>query len=155
MMNKKATLLFISPIFPTQFKAVVNAFAPTHQIVAACHKHNTKQIKGALDNVSVLHELPFGGIENNLVVFGNAIIQLLAMLKQTNVTPDVVFVQASFGFEMLLGLLPPSIPVIGYFELWYPESITLAVDGDVRRTLSAVHTNAIQTTLADRSECKT
>lgn len=114
----KKTLLFICPIFPTQFKAVVNAFAPTHKIMAACHKNNSAQIRGVLDNITVLHELPFGGFENNLVAFGNGLIQLLSMLKQSDIVPDVVFMQASFGFEMLIGLLPPSVPIVGYFELW-------------------------------------
>lgn len=36
----------------------------------------------------------------------------------------------------------------------YPDSVTLAVGADPRRTLSAVHTNAIQSTLADRSTSK-
>jgi glycosyltransferase involved in cell wall biosynthesis len=151
MATCKKTLLFLCPIFPTQFKAVVNAFAPTHKIVAACHKNNSSQIRGTFDNITVLHELPFGGFENNLVVFGNGLIQLLDMLKRSGDMPDIVFVQASFGFEMLLGLLPQSVPVIGYFELWYPDSITKAVGADARRTMSAVHTNAIQAVLADRS----
>lgn len=143
------TLLVIAKVFPTQFKAVVNACSSTHRIVALCHKANLSQIKNQ-NNLILYHDLPFGGFEANVITYGDAIRKLIRVLAESNIKIDLLLIQASFGFEVLLNLLP-SVPIIGYFETYYREEFT---QFNSRKTteqiMSAIHTNELQSHFASK-----
>jgi glycosyltransferase involved in cell wall biosynthesis len=144
------TILVVCPIFPTQFKAAVNALADMgHRIIGICHHANLDQIRDKR-NVTVLHELGFGNFENNLISFGNGVIQLRRMMAELNMSPDMLLIHASFGFEILTHMFPASVPVIGYFETWYPDELCLSVDRDPRQVMSAIHTNDMADSFARR-----
>lgn len=117
-LQKQKNVFMIHSRCPSQFTPIFDYLVnnPLFNIFCICCSYSP-QIETSNVNVSRLGDFNDTSLEKNTI----SVLNILGDLQRKKIRPNIILMHVGFGYDSHVRTIYPDVPIIGYFEWYYPD----------------------------------